>query len=182
MSKFKVGDKIRHVGPWKNWPDSYYEITEVLNSYYHCGISRTLTKQYENYFELVEEKQMFDMKNNYWFIEVHNEEESKAAQQFAFDNGVVWCGDDPEQYYNLPHYPCKIGQSSYDRMGKMAYGVDTERNKSKYKEIKLTYKTVTTVDKVEWPVVESETQKKLRELEEQQRKIAEDIAKLRESL
>lgn len=174
MSKFKVGDKIRHVGPWKNWPDSSYEITEVLNSYYHCGGSRTLTKQYENYFELVEEKQMFDLKKNPWYIKPNSQEEFNAVQEWLLDNFGAKFAHGYEKGMCLSNT-----DYSDKRLNYVVWYIDEPKGRDLL-EIKFTYKT--TVDKVEWPVVESETQKKLRELEEQQRKIAEDIAKLRESL
>lgn len=175
MDKFKVGDKVRHIGLWDNWPDDSYEITEVYQRFYSCGHSRSFSKIYESYFELVKESEMFDMKKNPWYIKVNSQEEFNAVQEWLLNN----FGDKFAHHYQKGMCLSNTDYSG-ERLNKIVWYIYEPKERDLL-EIKFTYKT--TIENVQFPVVESERQKKkLRELEEQQRKIAEDIAKLRESL
>lgn len=174
MDKFKVGDKIRHVGLWDNWPDDSYEITEVRESFYFCGHSRSFSKIYEGYFELVKKNEMFDMKKNPWYIKVNSKEQFDAVQEWLLKNFGAKFEHGYEEGMCL---------SNTDFAGEQLNKVVWYANEPKGRnllEIKFTFKT--TIENVHFPVVQNEAQKKLRELEEQQRKLTDEIAKIRQSL
>lgn len=184
MSEFKVGDTVRRItcdneGNRGSWVLKVGTICKVIHV--SCGTICVKAAGVPEdafhsacYFELVKESEMFDLKKNPWYIKVNSQEQFNAVQEWLLDN----FGD--KFAYGYEKGMC-LSNTNYsgERLNNIAWYIDEPKGRDLLK-IKFTYKT--TVDKVEWPVVESETQKKLRELEEQQRKIAEDIAKLRESL
>lgn len=141
-----------------------------------CGEYNQWLKEIENRRNKMKE---YDMKTNPWFIRINDEEEHAAVVEFLKEKGY----DDIASYrsgINALTNACSDGSGiDGDVMWSSVAGkyLDDVR-----KEIVVNFKSTLSVDKVVYPDVESPTQQKMRELEEQQRKIADEIAKLRESL
>lgn len=143
-----------------------------------CGEYNQWLKEIENRRNKVKE---YDMKTNPWFIRINNKEEHAAVVEFLKEKGY----DDNV----IPSYNSNINAlvNSFSRGSWLDGDVMWSSTAGKYlddvrKEIVVNFKSTLSVDKVVYPDVESPTQQKMRELEEQQRKIADEIAKLRESL
>ena len=118
-----------------------------------------------------EEKNMFNMKTMPWMILVNNEAEFDAVDEWLVGQGYPSIG------CKYPKY-CKYLTNTTSG-GSVADGIMHGGNAASTfrHEIKLNFKTV--VDSVEWPVVESERDKKIRELEESAKKIQEQINELK---
>lgn len=179
-SKFKVGDKVRLLVDktqthWKfgnkgnvftvveyTNPDDYmteYSIERNWLNIFHADI-----------FEIVEE---FDLKTQPWFIRVNNEQEFNLVQEWLKENfGTV-------PYFGW--YPQTKGLMNTNAEGKMysdyvMWFRDDKNLNQNANEIKVNFKTI--IDSVEWPVVESEKDKKIRELKETIKKASEQLEKL----
>lgn len=169
MIKFKVGDKVVRASN----PTLAIEvgaIDAVVCCYSGGGITlanhpSTFTfKDY--YFELYKEEpkvKQFDIKKDAWFISTPTEESSKLAQEWLFDQGLIWQGYEDTNIH-LAH--TKALMSSNYTKGEFCWSgpvgiIDKP-------EIILTYKTV--IDTITFPVLEepeSEAQKQLKVLKEQ---------------
>lgn len=105
---------------------------------------------YETILEYIGEKEMnkFDLKTQPWFICVNNEEESKAAQEWLFEQGMTWWGGSTAIDY-LPLADC----FTYDGCGKgFCWNDDVEEEIGEgRKEIKLSFETTTKVTNVIYP-------------------------------
>lgn len=55
MAKFKVGDKVKHIGHWGNWPDTE-TICKIDSYWYYVGGGSCFSLKDENLFEKVKEK------------------------------------------------------------------------------------------------------------------------------
>lgn len=183
--KFEVGDKVRRikesfngmkVGDVGTVVEIKYEgvLIKEFNSPAYCHDINNL--------ELVEEeKEMFDMHKNAWFINVNSDEECEAAQKWLFEQGIYWCngGKDVTNIFarSLTNFVDK-------NIGINKYGFLWDANQAKpnknIHEIKLNFKT--TVDSVEYPIIETEAQKKLKELEATAKQIQEQIQELKKEI
>ena len=179
MSGFKVGDKVLCVssdGMDKLIIGKTYTVSWV-------GVADLSVKEvpkwthYIRRFELVKEKNMFDMKQEKWFIRTQTPEISEAVQLWLFEQGFVWqSGENKAQYTDTKN----VMLSDYAPNGpRFAWSTSVSEDAG-YKEIKLTFKT--TVDTVEYPSTETQAQKDLKELEQQIVKLSEQAAKLKESM
>lgn len=106
-----------------------------------------------------EEKQMFDLKKEKWFIYTPTQESSRIAQEWLFAQGLVW----------QHHRDTKVRytESLYLKLSPFTAGAfcHTDSIDLKYdqsKEVKLTIKTI--VDSVEYPKIETPEQKQLQEV------------------
>lgn len=177
---FKVGDKVRckYCANSKLLYDGIYEVEDASD--FDIKISGIPGWWMKLRFEVAEEEiymkeQQINVKEwlqtNAWFIRINNEEQFDLVQKWLKEN------------YG---YKCIVSYQPY-----MKYLTNTEREGKVHKEwvmhgssnptgdeIKFSFRTV--VDKVEFPEVKTEKQKKLEELEESARKIAEQIAHLKE--
>lgn len=126
---------------------------------------------------------MFDVKKDKWFVRVANKQEAIAVQEWAFSEGLGWCGslelrtdfdawgtDENSKAVGCGHF----GGNSLGQ----APGTWWESNG--HKEIKLTYKFG--VDTVIYPEVESPQQKQIKALEETIAQAAAQIQKLKEEM
>ncbi len=105
---------------------------------------------------IIEEKTVFDIKKDKWFIYTPTHEISKLVQNWLFDQGFVW------QHHE--DTSVRYTSSLYIKLSPYATGAfcHTDSIDPKYdtsKEIKLTFKTV--VDSVEFPELKTEEQKQL---------------------
>lgn len=187
MAKFKIGDIVRRItcdneaahGAWVLKVGTVCKVIDVLYDGTICVEAGGVPKDAfhaSSYFELVKESEvfeMFDMKKNPWYIKI-TKENFKSVQGWL----RVHYGTDLKCDYGSN----MVALTNTEGNGNICpnFVMWAAQPHEKALEIKLTYKIE--VDKVEWPVVESEAQKKLRELEEQQRQLADEISKLRASL
>ena len=163
MNKFKSGDKVKVVSSvlktyW--YSDKIGEVFTLYN--YIPGFGWNVVGDSCSYLkecdvELVKEKEemQFDMKKNPWFIRVNNKEEFEAAKEWVKSQGIKF----------------KFSEDWYDQIiavesDGFALCIRTEAGEKilNKNEIKLTFKTV--IDSVEYPTIESEQDKKIKELQE----------------
>lgn len=103
---------------------------------------------YETVIEYLGEKEMnkFDLKTQPWWIRVNNEEESKAAQLWLFEQGMTWrVGDTNIRIGHIYRYLMNISSVGViDKDGFMHSSRMCDGMLPEY-EIKLSFKTTTKV-------------------------------------
>jgi hypothetical protein len=160
MSKFKKGDKVIRVN--KGFSDMKVGDKGTVVKYISTGVylEEFVGGHDPDNLKLIEENKMkFDMKKEPWFIRYNNEEEFNLVQEWLDKN----YGEPMDCHYvSYSKYITNAAESGY-LFETPKYGRN-EKIESYAKEIKLTFKTI--VDSVEWPEVESEAQKKIKELEQ----------------
>lgn len=181
-SKFKIGDRVVCVD------DSGYTEFYVVNGAIYTVVDKWWDEcesdevsirdvtEYPNDFKLHKEEpvKQFDMKTQPWFIRVNNEQEFNLAKEWAISCGIEYndYGVSPENVIAI----CTANK--YPAQEHFYYLVAGETPNKNAKEIKLKFKTI--IDSVEWPVVESEKDKKIRELKETIEAAAKQIKELEE--
>lgn len=120
-----------------------------------------------------EEKVMFDMKKEKWFIRTPTPEISAKVQMWLFDQGFVW--------QHLKDTAVHITESKFLKLSPFEDDAfcHTDSIDPKYdnsKEIKLTFKTV--VDSVEYPETKSAEQIQLDVLQEKIAELTREAEKL----
>lgn len=180
-SKFKVGAQVLCVND-KGYTNGYvvkgavYTITDkTWNDCDSDEVSIIDVTSFPRDFKLYKEKpvKQFDMRTQPWFIRVNNEQEFNLVQEWLEENfGTV-------PYFGW--YPQTKGLTNTNVDGKMysdyvMWFCDDKNLNQNANEIKVNFKTI--IDSVEWPVVESEKDKKIRELEETIKKAQEQIKEL----
>lgn len=179
MNKFKQGDKVKCNRNLCSGVD-VGDVLEVKDDFTTTGglwyagegfvNTKWLNRADRRLFELVPETPMFDMKTMPWYVQVSNEAEFNAVVEFAKSQGLSPKSDVSGNYsdicFGLFGIVAGDGNGHYLR----------QKSTLDRDEIKLTFKTV--VDKVEYPAVESETQKQIRELKETIEKAQQQIIKL----
>lgn len=173
MPKFKAGDKVVLLkdmdyavkGSILTCVDNYSVKIDSNDFYYSSKFANTAwVNRVPQFFKLMEEKEemQFDMKKEPWFIRVNNKEESKVVQEWLFTLGLKWIRDSHAVKYLDAKIICNVFTDGV--LSKNLLKTDfMEEVHSSAQEIKLTFKTV--IDSVEYPVVKSEQQKKVEELE-----------------
>jgi hypothetical protein len=126
-------------------------------------------------FEIIEEPS-FNLKTNPWFIRVNSPEESKVVQEWLFSNGVGWIGGNFEAGNLWAQYLTNINVDG-DQRGVIMWSHEDIGIHESAKELKFKFKTV--LDSVIFPEVETEQEKKLKELEETIKKAAKEIQELK---
>ena len=131
-----------------------------------------------NHFNLVKEepKQMFNIKSDPWFIRVNSEQEFEVIQDWLQEN----YGEKIRANYGTHMKWLTNTQCDGHINSKLLvmHGRGNPLETTSRKEIKLTFKT--TIDSVEYPVVESEQQIKMKQLQETIDKAARELKELRE--
>lgn len=112
--------------------------------------------------KVVKEKKVFDLKTNPWFIRVNNKEEFEAAISWAEEKGLKW--DKIHREYNKSIKA--IGTClSFPEVQVIYYLLNNDNFcQGAREEIKITFKTI--IESVEYPEIETEQDKKIRELQE----------------
>ena len=123
---------------------------------------------------------MFDFKTDKWFIRVENEQQAVAAQEWAFEQGFGWSGRktlrEDFRSWDMPRaIGCGHGGAGYMGQAPAQYWFVHG-----HKEIKMSFKVV--VDEVVLPVVESQQQKQIRELEETIARATQQIQELKKDI
>lgn len=178
MSKFKPGDKVVCVND-ENSLDrlvegQHYEIKEGgsdCHTYYRLVACESWWD--ESRFELIKEKDMFDIKKDAWFIRVNNEQEWSAANDWLEENYGKRIG---RSYL----YPTSLTNTEVD--GDVYYRLMWTEDRKPHesaKEIKLSYKLV--VESAILPETKSQAQKDLEILQEQIAELQKQAEKLKES-
>lgn len=184
MNQFKVGDIVRRIernnfdalGTWVLKVGTICKVIDVIGySSIRVEAKGVPADVGHNayFFELVKESEMFDMKKNPWYIEVSKE---------TFPSIQKWLLEEYGTKLACDYFPSLrvLTNARDDGIVVNNFVMWSSELPENALEIKFTFKT--TIDKVSLPEVESEAQKKLRELEEQQRQLADEIEKLRKSL
>lgn len=187
MSKFKKGDKIKVVSSKRKF---YWYSDKIGQEFILDGVD-TLGPFIidfddnschfdESDIKLLQEKEMFDtnfdMKSQPWFIRVTNEQEYNAARKWLFENFG--------HYLDTGYASYMVGLSNTDDCGEICSYVmwmaEHALKTTEHYEIELSYKTV--VDSVQYPQVETEQQKKVRELQETIEKAQKQIEDIQKSM
>ena len=122
-----------------------------------------------------EPKQMFNIKSDPWFIRVNSEQEFEVIQDWLEENyGCSLITSYNTAFEYLTNTSCTGQIEEAFVMHGRGHPLETTSRK----EIKLTFKT--TVDSVEYPVVETEHQIKMKQLQETIDKAARELKELRE--
>lgn len=171
--KFQIGDKVERIAG-DHCKMCVGNISQVIGLV-HDGDLELLdfegTHAAYN-FKLYEEKQMFDMKKDKWFIRTPNPEISEAVQLWLFEQGLQWCG---ASYTNVAHTNSLVLMWTENNKFVWCDELDSD-----YKEIKLTFKT--SVASVEYPIIESQAEKELKALEQKIQELTEQASKLRSAI
>jgi hypothetical protein len=188
---FKIGDVVVRTGNiCKSFPARCVQgVPVVVSNTNNFGRSLFFSEEdggdcggtgWDSRFFSIYEKKPIDLKTMPWKILVNSPEESRMAQEWLFSQGIKWVGGsnvvDNRGSPILTN--CMKGTLTPEPNFMHSYKND---DRDLAPTIKLTF-GVTEVEYPEIPAKETETQKKLKELEEQQRNIAEELAKLRESM
>lgn len=161
---FKIGQSVELINQ-TNWigytKGKTYEVVAMIDGMSHPNrVPISYCTCFPNDWELVEEKPQFDLKKNPWFIRTGTKEKSEAAQKWLFEQGVHWwhgmeIKDHGEKY--LTNADSSGVTSSYILQGRLGAHASAQ-------EIILEFETV--VKSVTYPIVESEQDKKIKELKE----------------
>lgn len=112
---------------------------------------------YETILEYIGEKEMnkFDLKTQPWWIRVDKEEESKAAQEWLFEQGITWA-DGSSTVYNYPSlsFVSNLWDDGCINEGKFMWFHGEETPHKSAQEIKLSFETTTKVANVIYPEAE----------------------------
>lgn len=181
MTKFKVGDKVRVVGGYGNLEyGSVHTVVKVINSAKTLNLGDCWWWDFSR-FELLKENNMFDLKKDKWFIRTPTPEISKAVQQWLFEQDFTWEADGTKIQYTNQRF---LTNTQYPNIARdyimHSSNADNYAEKNGVKEIKLTLKTV--VDSVEYPVIETEQEIKIRELKETIEKAQKQIDEIMENV
>ena len=124
----------------------------------------------------IEEKQMFNIKTDPWFIRVNSEQEFEVIQDWLQEN----YGEKIRANYGTHMKWLTNTQCDGHINSKLLvmHGSGDPLETTSRKEIKLTFKT--TIDSVEYPVVETEQQIKMKQLQQTIDKAARELKELRE--
>jgi len=190
MSYFNMGDKVVCVckdedswyeigseftirsAPFRDTQDNticYLVKEQPNNGVYIQGSQFKLTKE--------EPKQVFNIKTDPWFIRVNSEEESKVIQDWLFEQGIMWKHSSTQHKYTEYTFILNVFSEGSIPKRLLRTNEACEIHPTA-KEIKLTFKT--TIDSVEYPVVETEQQIKMKQLQETIDKAARELKELRE--
>lgn len=188
----KIGDKVRchhtqvYGGNSSELPVGYEGVVTHVSGMF-IGVDNKLGRTGEpvlnsEVFEIIkEEKQMsnpsrFNLETQPWKIYVNNEAEYNAANEWLKEklDCSVNCRyfDEIIAISNIDSYDCIRGDLMW--LGK---NHDLDPRVARH-EIKLKYKT--TVDSVEYPTIETDKQRKIRELKETIEKAQQQISAMQE--
>ena len=174
---FKIGDKVRVKSA--ELPTYWYasRIGEVFTLVeYDKSNNDWLVEEADAYLSVddIELVSQFDLKKNPWFIRTGTKEKSAAAQNWLFEQGINWWNNDSVAYIRdeqvLSNVNCEGNIESF-----FMWCIDGEPHKSA-KEIILEFETV--VKSVTYPIVETEQDKKIKELQQTIEKAKQQIEEL----
>lgn len=151
-----------------------YEIVSGPNEYNNYKLVGVNGWGRESRFELIKEKDMFDIKKDAWFIRVNNEQEWSAAHDWLEENYGKRIG---RSYL----YPTSLTNTEVD--GDVYYRLMWTEDRKPHesaKEIKLSYKLV--VESAILPETKSQAQKDLEILQEQIAELQKQAEKLKSNI
>lgn len=186
MSNLKVGDRVRctskQLANGKKIDVGYIgTITHIgqggsIAVDNKLGYGGTPVCSPDNFVVIQEEpKQMFNIKTDPWFIRVNSEQEFDVIQNWLEENyGTCLM----VEYGSWMEYLTNTDSGGTVAKARVMHGNGDPVSTTPRKEIKLTFKT--TVDSVQYPVVETEQQIKMKQLQETIDKAARELKELRE--
>ena len=178
MSKFKVGDKVKCIrgSEYMNLKENHeYEVIATYRTTIQVNKKIDSCDWCDEYrFEILKGKeQVFNIKTNPWFIRVNSKEEFEAAKK--------WLDENFGNYLDTGYETYIVGLSNTDDSGTIQPRVVwMDKNSLKATEryeIKLNFKAV--VDSVEYPVIKSERDLKIEELEQSIKEAQERLNELK---
>ena len=170
---FKKGDKIQRIA------ESYgiakqgevYEVQSVNVAVVRL-VGDSVYKYDPTAFKLF--TSTFDMKKECWFIKIESEAQYCLVEDWLKEN----FGSSLDiEYNNYINYLSNTEDTARVPSNRVMWSRNRKDISPAAKEIVFSFKTE--VDKITYPVVESATQKKIRELEESATKLQEQIAELK---
>lgn len=192
MNKFKVGDKVRvfksgkdlegFEGSWvASRMDRYvgktFTIAEVIRQGNAYTFEETLLKDMSPIFdERVLEKEMFDMKKEPWYVKA-SEENFQAVVNWLKYKGFEF----PSSFRCYREIYITNKSSSGTLVDRCEWAMYERTVSCKAKEIKLSFKTETTVANVEYPETLTEKEIETRKIREEMEALAERLKKLENS-
>lgn len=165
MNNFKLDDKIECINAgYENLTNGKVYTVTGGTQYWVLTISDRGTDQWftPTRFKLYEEKEMFDMKSNPWFIRINSKSEFGAVQAWLKDNfGSAMDSAYASNMKYLTNTSCE--GTVYEAYPMWGSGDPTETFRH---EIKLSFVTKTSIGSVEYPEVKSPAQIELEALQE----------------
>ena len=187
MSNLKVGMRVKAV---TEYPENNFKrisvgdfgtvtgFDEYVKDFVHVHFDNGRREEFYDWrVEPVTEepKQMFNIKTDPWFIRVNSKQEFKVIQDWLQENyGYSLITSYNTSFEYLTNTSC-TGQIEE---AFVMHGRGNPLETTSRKEIKLTFKT--TIDSVEYPVVETEQQIKMKQLQQTIDKAARELKELRE--
>lgn len=177
MNEFKIGDKLRlkfdGLGP--NVPANSVltciEDDEPVDGFRLSGeeVSIRWANSHKDYFELITGKESTAkwLKENAWFIRTGSPEKSFAVQEWLFDHGMEWHNGEQAFFNYKEQYLGNVGDT---------FGTSGGAGK----EVTLEFETI--VKSFTLPAVETEQEKKIRELQETIDKASAQIKAIKEGM
>lgn len=122
----------------------------------------------------------FNLKTCKWHINVNSAEEILAAQEWLISQGVTWCNGDSSVDTSVVQSKCLTNYHVNDKLNHVGFmHCSYSYDDPKY-ELKLKFKIL--VDKVIYPIVESEQQKQIKALEATIQMAQDQIQKIKEGM
>ena len=173
MQKFKKGDTVRCI---RGTVDTEYLVQGkdyIVDSFDESSntlvVQRLPNDWHADRFELVTPE--FCMKTQPWFIRVNGHQEWKLAVEFARSKGIDFFSGHASYYGSITLITNVDTWGTIPRYLMHGYQCGTKN------EIKLSYKKV--IDKVEYPVVKSVQELEIEKIEDEMRKLADRLSKLK---
>lgn len=184
MSKFNVGDKVvatrsqggngitiqaGHIGTVTKIESRFLSVDEFDNKFGPCLMSQSA-------FELYEEKQMFDMKKQPWYVKA-SEENFQAVVNWLKYKGFEF----PSSFRCYREIYITNRSSSGTLVDRCEWAMYERTVSCKAREIKLSFKTETTITNVEFPEILTEKEIETKKIREEMEALAERLKKLENS-
>lgn len=120
----------------------------------------------------------FNFNNTPWFVRTNNPKEYELVSDWLKEQGLQFM-------YSAEWHSYIIGLSNFfdqytGKINPCVHRVKSLHEVAGYNEIKFTFRNVLAIDSIEFPTVESERDKKIRELKETIDKAQEQIKQLEE--
>lgn len=174
MRTFKIGDTVRRIcGDYNSMRVGDTSVVMGFSSFNDLKLKDFEGNHSYDYFELVKEAPTFNLKTSPWFIRVNNKEEFNTINEWLEVNFGARLLSVYSKYLNY--------LTNTEANGFVVNRVMWSTEKSKgTKEIKLSIKTKTTIDSVEYPEVKTQQEVDIEELEATIELAKQQILKLKE--
>lgn len=187
MSKFKAGDKVKYIGEDNEGlyvttklvytiksDDGYYvKLNEIPQCHSYSP------EKFALYVDKEKESTAKWLKENSWYIETGSPEKSELVQEWLFEHGYVWFIKGSVPSYLESKYLCNVCIDG-SIIGDILQTSNSQHIHKDAQEIILEFQT--TIKSVKLPAVETEQEKKIRELQETIDKASAQIKAIKEGM